>query len=73
MPNLSRSARAVCPFFKRSVDEQIQCESAMRCVTLHRFRSVQRAEDHLRRYCNTYDWQRCPYARLLILYNRGEI
>lgn len=62
--NLSESARAKCPYYRVYRDREIQCESCvLRARLLLVFRTLDEAMRHKRQYCDTYDWEVCPYAK----------
>ena len=64
--NLSESARALCPYYKRFRDREIQCESCVaRARLVFVFRSRGEATGHKRQLCDTYGWTMCPYAKLM--------
>ena len=64
--NLSENARAVCPYYKKIHDREIQCEGCVdRARQVFVFHSAQEAIRHKRHYCDQHSWDRCPYANML--------
>ena len=64
--NNVEDARAMCPYYQRIKDREIQCEC---CVNKARqifvFRNAADAIRHKRAYCDRYTWAECPYASML--------
>lgn len=74
--NISESARAVCPYYRIYRERQIQCESCVRRTRLvFVFRNPAESIRHKRAYCDSYDWEMCPYARMLneVSDDEGEV
>jgi len=64
--NLTESARAVCPYYKRIDGREIQCEGCVKRARLvFVFHSEAEAKNHKRKHCDSYSWGRCDYAQLL--------
>ncbi len=64
--NDNESALAICPFYERFRDREIQCESRIRRVRLLQvFSSRTEAIKFKRKYCDQYCWLSCDYARML--------
>ena len=74
MPNRTRDAGAVCPFYMSSEKNMISCECAIGGTRLwHAFSSCREAENHWLNFCCSYCYLGCPYAQMLIgLYEDGE-
>lgn len=67
MPNDARDGRAICPFYRISRSDYISCECVIGDTRLmHVFRSRANAMEHLQRFCNTFEYTDCPYAKALI-------
>ena len=74
MPNLTRSAHAVCPFYEVSEKNYVRCECVIGGARLlHVFESVRECEQHAQEYCCTFAYRKCPYALMLIgLYDESD-
>ena len=65
-----RSTRSVkCPFFrmpKEGRKNSIRCEGIDDAQVMELiFSHTQKKKDWLKKYCNTYSYLKCPYAKLL--------
>jgi hypothetical protein len=62
--NRTEDVRAKCPYYCRYETRTIQCVSCVkRTRLLLSFRNTAEALRHKRKYCDTYDWGVCPYAK----------
>ena len=62
--NRNEAARARCPYYCRFETRTIQCTSCVKRTRLVlAFRSDAEALRHKRKFCDTYDWRDCPYAK----------
>jgi len=67
MPNLTRSAHAVCPFYEKSEKNYVRCECVIGGARLlHVFDTERTCKMHFEKFCCSYDYVRCPYALMLI-------
>lgn len=61
------NSEALCPFWEKSWEQNIRCET---CVTharlLLRFSSKEARQQHEGAYCNRHEWRQCGYARMLL-------
>lgn len=63
--NITESARALCPYYKKYVEREIQCEGCVkRARLIFAFRNRAEALAYKRTVCDTYGWCMCPYARM---------
>lgn len=68
--NLPQRARMICPYFDTFTLERraIVCESAAKGTKMAlMFRNREDMEKYSERYCETYKYNRCPYAQMLNL------
>ena len=64
--NKTEDARALCPYYQKMTDKEIQCEGCVhRARLVFVFHSKTEALRHKREYCDQYSWDRCPYAGML--------
>ena len=73
--NLSEAARAICPYYKKYKDREIQCEGCVKRARLvFAFRSKSEALAYKRGVCDTYGWCMCAYARMKEMeWSEGEV
>lgn len=68
MPN-DRSANMICPYYKTMEQCRIYCDGAIedytRVDTVYRFRNEAMKENHLSKYCASYNYEKCAYAQYL--------
>ncbi len=79
MANEPRSVRAICPFYQRirrleTHRAEIICEGAVPGMeNVVTFRGTAQMEDWMAQYCETFTYERCPYAKLISeVYLRGD-
>ncbi len=61
--NDAEDAKAMCPYYCRFRDREIQCESCVRRARqVFVFYNHAEALKHKRLYCDSYSWRLCPYA-----------
>lgn len=67
MPNKASHARAKCPFFKGDSKMSVACEPHINLTRVNRseFYSEEGRSLHEERYCFSYKYLECPYAKLL--------
>ena len=62
--NRALDADAKCPYYETADMNRIRCESCVKGARLHFvFQSREEMLKHKRRYCDSYRWYGCPYAR----------
>jgi hypothetical protein len=65
--NANEDALAVCPYYRKFKNREIQCEACLnRARIVFVFHSAAEAIRHKRSYCDTYAWEGCPYARMMV-------
>lgn len=69
--NDNESALAKCPFYRKTGDRFLVCESCVeRTRLVLSWPSRREMIDHKRVYCDTYDWEECGYAKIRLGENR---
>jgi hypothetical protein len=63
MSNHPRNTNAVCPYYKKSENNYIECEGLIKNArTRELFDTVQDLEIWMARYCDQFSWDSCPHA-----------
>lgn len=68
MPNKTCYAKAKCPYFKGDSRMSVACEPYIKLATRANrteFTSEDSRRGHEEKYCFTFGYNRCPYAKLL--------
>jgi len=66
MPNRSRDAGAICPFYVKAEKNIISCECAIGGARVwHVFESRELADRHYFDFCASMCYLGCPYAMML--------
>jgi hypothetical protein len=67
MPNNTVDAKAICPFYEGCGPVTLRCECAIGGTRLyHAFRDRKERDQHLEKFCMTYDYTECIYCKMLI-------
>lgn len=65
---MNRGKITLCPYYLSDNQKSVSCED-----TIRRFSSKKAKDKHVDKYCCTYGYQECPYAKdLTKLYDRIE-
>ena len=63
----NEDALAKCPFYRLADGERISCESRVNDTRNDIvFKNGRKMLEHKRSYCDGYEWERCPYAEVLL-------
>ena len=63
----NEDALAKCPFYEMAADGKIRCETCVEAARVYfGFRNAEEMIRHKRTYCDTLDWEKCGYARMML-------
>lgn len=66
MPNISKHAKVICPFFSGGERNYLCCESSIPGTWLrYMFHNNAMCDRWMDKYCCTREWGECPYAKML--------
>lgn len=66
MSAVPKSAVIICPYFQRESEQKISCEGVVKdSTTLLKFCSEEEKRRHRRMYCQSYEYEKCPLAKIL--------
>lgn len=67
MPNISKHAKVICPFFAGGDHNYIRCETTIPGSWLrYIFLNNTICQNWMDKYCCTRGWEDCPYANMLL-------
>lgn len=57
----------ICPFYSDDTRNSIKCEGLFSTSSTQNFKTSAERNRHIQRYCNTFNYKKCPYAEAMLL------
>lgn len=60
------SQDVVCPFYHSETNRALSCEGVINKICMQHFVSNRQKQEHKDKYCNTFNYKNCLYAKGLL-------